>query len=146
MKKTADKPTTDRRKVSVTERNLLVADGLSKKLANIRKELQAQLPVAAMQCSGAPVKQLLTGLKPEVAAELNQARKLVDSRINQIMHSFPEGKKNRLFGFRFGTVDDIKNMSIKSAFKTLGMDDNLVNIKLIAKLNYHGNAVKGPGL
>lgn len=105
----------------------------------MRKRLQPDLPVEAGPLPG---KQLLAGLKPEVATELNKARKLIDDRINEIMCSFPEGKKNRLFGFRFGSVDALKTMNIKAAFKTLGIDDNLVKMKLIAALDCHGKDVK----
>ena len=140
MKKIADKPGADRQKVSVAERSLLVAPGQSKKLAEIRKRLQPETPV---EVAPSPGKQLLTGLKPEVATELDKARTLIDDHINHIMRSFPEGKKNRLFGFRFGSVDAVKAMPIKSAFKALGIDDNLVKMKLIAALDWHGNDVKG---
>jgi hypothetical protein len=138
MKKISDMPA-DRQKVSVTERNLLVAHGQSKKLADMRKRLQPELKVAAVQL---PEKQLSPGLKPEVAIELNKARALIDDRIAQIMHSFPEGKKNRLFGFRFGSVDAVKAMGIKVAFKALGIDDHPVKMKLVAETDYHGNPVK----
>ncbi|HEY8158221.1 MAG TPA: hypothetical protein VIF10_05895 [Methylobacter sp.] len=140
MKKISEMPAADRQKVSVTERNLLVAHGQSKKLADIRKRLQPELKAAAVQL---PEKQLFPGLKPEAATELNKARTLIDDRIAQIMHSFPEGKKNKLFGFRFGSVDAVKAMGIKAAFKTLGIDDHLVKMKLVAETDYHGNLVKG---
>jgi CO dehydrogenase/acetyl-CoA synthase alpha subunit len=143
MKKISDRPEADRQRVSITERSLLIAHGQSKKLADIRKRLQPDLPVEAMQHNSVPKKRLLTGLKPEVAEELNKAISLIDDSINRIMRSFPEGKKNRLFGFRFGSVDAVKAMSIKAAFKTLGIDDNAVKMKLIAELNYHGDEVKG---
>jgi hypothetical protein len=139
MKKISDTPE-DRQKVSVTERNLLVAHGQSKKLADMRKRLRPELKVAAVQL---PEKQLFTGLKPEVAIEQNKARALIDDRIAQIMHSFPEGKKNRLFAFRFGSVDAIKAMGIKAAFKALGIADHPVKMKLVAETDYHGNPVKG---
>lgn len=139
MKKVLDNPGADRPKVSVTERNMLVAHGQSKKLAEIRNRLQPDLPIEAAPL---PDKQRLTGLKPEVSSELNKARTLIDERISQIMRSFPEGKKNRLFGFRFGSVDAVKAMPIKSAFKTLSIDDNLVKMKLIAALDFDGNEVE----
>ncbi len=139
MKKTSDNPATSRQRVSVTERSLLVVHGQSKKLADIRKRLQPDLPVEVVPLPG---KQLLNSLKPEIATELNKARELINDRIDQIMRSFPEGKKNRLFGFRFGSVDTVKTMSIKTAFKTLGIDDNLVKMKLIADMDFHGNEVK----
>lgn len=143
MGKTFDKPGADRQKVSVAERSLLVAHGQSKKLADIRKKLQPDLPVEVVSRNSAPDRQLFTGLKPEVAAELNKARNLIDDSINQIMRSFPEGKKNRLFRFRFGSVDAVKTMSIKAAFKTLGIDDNLIKMKLLAEMDFHGNKLKG---
>lgn len=120
----------DKPKVSVTERSLLVAPGQSKKLAEIRKSLQPELPVAALSL---PDKQ--SGLKSELATELGKASKLIDKRINEIMSSFPEGKKKRLFSYRFGSVDEIKAMPIKAAFKTLAIDEQLVKMKLVAELN-----------
>jgi hypothetical protein len=144
MKKISDRPEAERQRVNVTERSLLVAHGQSKKLEGIRKRLQPDLPVEAMQRNSAPKKQLLTGLKPEVAEELSKAMSLIDDSINRIMRSFPEGKKNRLFGFRFGSVDAVKAMSIKASFKALSINDNLVKMKLIAELSYHGNEVKEP--
>jgi len=140
MKKISDISAATRQKVSVSERNLLVAPGQSKKLADIRKRLQPDLTVAAAQL---PEKHPFPGLKPEAAAELNKARTLIDDRIAKIMLSFPEGKKNRLFGFRYGSVDAVKAMGIKAAFKLLGIDDNLVKMKLIAETDFHGNPVKG---
>ena len=140
MKKISDIPATDRQKVNVSERNPLVAHGQSKKLADMRKRRQPELTAVPVQLSR---KQLLSGLTPEVATELNKARTLIDDRIEQIMHSFPEGKKNRLFGFRFGSIDAVKAMGIKAAFKTLGIDDHLVKMKLVAETDFHGNPVKG---
>lgn len=141
MKKMSDQPE-ERQRVSVTERSLLIAHGQSKKLADIRKRLQPDLPVEAKPHNSVPKKQLFTGLKPEVAEELSKAISLIDDAINRIMRSFPEGKKNKLFSFRFGSVDAVKAMSIKDAFKTLGIDSHSVKMKLIAELNYHGNEVK----
>jgi len=142
MKKVFDRSTTDRQKVSVSERNLLVAPGQSKKLAEIRKRLHPELKAAAVQLPEKP-QQLFPGLKPEAATELNKARTLIDDRIAQIMHSFPEGKKNKLFRFRYGSIDAVKAMGIKAAFKTLGIDDNLVKMKLIAETDFHGNPIEG---
>lgn len=139
MKKMSDNSTTNRPKVNITERSLLVAHGQSKKLADIRNRLQPDVPV---EVSPLPDEPLLTGLKSEVAMELNKARTLIDERINQIMRDFPQGKKNRLFGFRFGSVDAIKALPIKSAFKTLAIDQHLVKMNLIADLDFYGHEVK----
>lgn len=127
-----------RYQINVTERSLLVSPGQSKKLADIRKMFQADVPVETLRL---PEQHLLTGLKPEVATELNKARKLIDDRIDEIMRSFPEGKKNRLFGFRFGSVAAVKAVSIKNAFKTLAIDNHQVKMKLLADLDYHGNDI-----
>jgi hypothetical protein len=132
MNNKSDKPASGRQKISVTECNPLVAHGQSKKLANIRKRFQPDLPV---ETGLLPDKQLLAGLKPEVATELDKARRLIAERIDHIMRSFPDGKKNRLFGFRFGPVDAIPAMTIKAAFKLLVIDDHLVNMKLIAEIH-----------
>lgn len=140
MEKTSDNPGADRHKVNVIERSLLVAHGQSKKLADIRKKSQPESPVVAARSSE---QQLSTGLKAEVVTELNKARTLIDGSINQIMRSFPEGKKNRLFRFRFGSVAAVKSMPIKAAFKALGIDDSLVKMKLIAEMDFDGNKVKG---
>jgi len=43
---------------------------------------------------------------------------------------------------RFGSVDALKTMTIKAAFKTLGIDDNLVKMKLIAALDFQVKDVK----
>lgn len=138
MTESADKSGANRPKVSVSERGLLVAHGQSQKLAAIRNRLQPTTPVEALPLAA---KALLPGLKPEVETELDKARTLLDQRIEHIMRSFPEGKKNRLFGFRYGSVAAIKAMPIKTAFKTLGMSDDLVNMRLVAELDCHGRAV-----
>jgi hypothetical protein len=130
----------DRNKVSVTERRLLVAPGQSKKLAAIRNKFQTSVPVET--CCVSKV-QALTGLKPEVATELNQARQLIDTRITEIMCSFPEGKKNRLFAFKFGSVAALKARPIKNTFIALGLDDHAIKMKLLADLDWHGNKVVG---
>lgn len=137
MAGTADKPGAKRPKANVSERGLLVAPGQSQKLAAIRNRLQ---PVAVEALPVAP-KLPMPGLKPEIATEVDKARTLIEQRIGQIMRSFPEGKKNRLFAFRFGSVAAIKAMPIKTAFKTLGMADDCVNMRLVAELDCHGRAV-----
>jgi len=126
--------------VSVTERGLLVAPGQSKKLAEIRKKVQ---PLVAAENVSLSEKEIFAGLKPELATELKSARKIIDDRINEILSSFPEGKRNKLFSFRFGSIDAIKSMNIKAAFKKLGIDENSAKMKLIAELDYHGNQLKG---
>lgn len=135
MEKVPDKEKSNRLKVPINERELIVAPGKSKKLAAMANKLQ---PVVVEDLP-LPDTDALSGLKPEIAKELAQARKLIIDSINAIMDSYPAGKRKRLFSFRFGSVDAIKAMNIKAAFKVLGIDNNRVNMRLIAGLDFYGN-------
>ncbi|MBF6649626.1 hypothetical protein [Methylobacter sp. BlB1] len=121
--------------VAANELGLVLQPGGSKKLAEIRRKVKTNLP---------PVEpanvdhEIPADLKPEIAAELKKARKLVDERIAAIMSRFPAGKQNKMFGFRYGSVDVIKRMAMNAAFKRLGMPDNQVRMRLIAGLDYYG--------
>jgi hypothetical protein len=127
--------------VAANELGLVLQPGGSKKLAELRRKVQTNLP---------PVEpanvdhEMPAGLKPEVAAELKKARGLIDERIAAIMSRFPAGKQNKMFSFRYGSVDAIKRMDMNAAFKRLGMPDNQVRMRLIAGLDYYGN-VAGAG-
>jgi hypothetical protein len=122
--------------VAAKEMGLVLQPGGSKKLAEIRRKAQKNLPTV----EPANVDhEMPAGLKPEVAAELRKARRLVDERIAEIMSRFSAGKQNKMFGFRYGSVDAIKRMAMNAAFKRLGMPDNQVRMRLIAGLDYYGN-------
>jgi hypothetical protein len=141
MDKKQNDPESSKPAVAANELGLVLQPGGSKKLAEIRRKSQAS------QTNLSPVEQadtdheILAGLKPEVAAELKKARRLIDERIAAIMGRFPAGKQNKMFGFRYGSVDVIKRMDMNAAFKRLGMPDNQVRMRLIAGLDYYGNAV-----
>lgn len=126
-----DKPA--KPKICVTEHRVLVAPGQSKKLAAIRQKQQAEAPVAAQ-----PAEPLPSGLNPELV----KARKLIDERLKQMLSAYPEGKQNRLFKIRFGcSIEQLKAGNIKTAFKKLELDEQAVNMKLIAGLDFDGNKV-----
>jgi hypothetical protein len=127
--------------VAANELGLVLQPGGSKKLAEIRRKVQTNLP--PVEPANAD-HEMPAGLKPEVAAELRKARRLVDERIAEIMSRFPAGKQNKMFSFRYGSVDAIKRMAMNAAFKRLGMPDNQVRMRLIAGLDYYGN-VAGAG-
>ncbi|WAK03272.1 hypothetical protein [Methylobacter sp. YRD-M1] len=127
--------------VGVKELGMVLQSGGSKKLAEIRRKVQTNLP--PVEPANAD-HEISAGLKPEVAAELKKARKLIDERIAAIMGRFPTGKQNKMFSFRYGSVDAIKRMDMNAAFKRLGMPDNQVRMRLIAGLDYYGN-VAGAG-
>lgn len=128
MKKTSNPP-----KVSINEHRVLVSPSKSKKLAAMANKLAVDLSVKSIP----PV----SGLKPELEIELQQARVLIDVRINDIMNSFPQGKREKLFGFRFGSVAAIKSLAITAAFKRLDITHHHVNTRLLVSLNYHGDSV-----
>lgn len=106
---------TKRPKVSVTEHRVLV--GQSQKLAALvnKKTEQTSKP-----------------LKPVSEAEqtLNQAKALIDARIQEIMRQYPEGKKQSLFKLRYGcSVESIYAMDLNAAFKLLDLDAKHLNLR-----------------
>ena len=138
-KKTPDKQNCARQKVQVCERGMLVEPGKSKRLASMRKQTQNLVPVEPVLHTDE--KDVVVGLKSEVASELNKARGLISEKIKVIMYSYPPGKQNKLFSFRYGSVDKIKSKPIKDAFKLLDIDNNRVKMKLLAGLDYYGNDI-----
>jgi hypothetical protein len=139
MDKKQNNPESNRPTAAIQEMGLVLRPGGSKKLAEIRRKAQTG------QTSPPPVEPAHTDheipkdLKPDVAAELKKARRLIDARIAEIMSRFPAGKQNKLFGFRYGSADAIKRMAMNDAFKRLGMPDNQVRMRLVAGLDYYGN-------
>jgi hypothetical protein len=119
---------TGRSKVSVIEHRVLVDISKSKKLAALANKTVTPTPI---------VKALVS----ESDTALQQARQLIDRRIQEIMNSFPEGKRNKLFTFRFGSVAAIQALEIETAFKKLAIDSHNLNMRLLASLNYHGDKV-----
>lgn len=132
-----DKPDGDRQKVQVRESGLLVEPGKSQRLAAMRKKTQDLLPPE--HALRTLEKETVAGLKPEVAAELIKARGLINDKIRAIMNSYPPGRQNKLFGFRFGSVDEIKSMPVKAAFKLLDIDNTRTKMKLLVGLDYYGD-------
>lgn len=122
-------PQTTRSKVSVTEHRVLVDISKSKKLAALTNKTVAPPP------------SIVKTLASESDTALQQARQLIDMRIQEIMSSFPEGKRNKLFTFRFGSVSAIQALEIETAFKKLAIDSHNLNMRLLASLNYHGDKI-----
>lgn len=122
---------------SVQEIGLVLQPGGSKKLAEIRRKVQTNLPpVEATDADH----EIPADLKAEAATELKIARKLIDEKIADIMRHFPAGRQNKLFSFRYGSAESIKRMAMNDAFKRLGLAHNQVKMRLIAGLDYYGNA------
>jgi len=137
MQTTPDSPDREHQKVQVRVSQLLVEPGKSKRLAAMHKKTHDLLPPE--HALRTLEKETVASLKPEVAAELNKARELINDKIRVIMNSYPPGRQNKLFSFRFGSVDEIKSTPVKEAFNRLGIDKNQVKMKLLAGLDYYGN-------
>jgi hypothetical protein len=143
MDKKQNNSESSRPAASVQEIGLVLQPGGSKKLAELRRKAQTNPPppVDAAHTSH----EIPADLKAEVAAELKKARRLIDEKIADIMSRFPAGKQNKLFSFRYGSVDAIKRMDLNDAFKRLGIAHNQVNMRLIAGLDYYGDAAGNRG-
>jgi hypothetical protein len=125
MEKTPARP-----KVSIHEHRLLIDSSKSKKLAAMANKSPAVLPRSSK-----------TKIVPDCQSELQHAQQLIDARIHDIMNSFPQGRRNKLFSFRFGSIAAIHALEIKAAFKLLSIDSHNLNMRLLASLNYHGDTL-----
>jgi hypothetical protein len=79
-----------------------------------------------------------SGLDKEISGLLTEAQKQINTKIDEIMASYPPVKKNKMFTLRYGSPESIKQMAIKTIFTHLG----LVKPKkfaLIESLDYFGN-------
>lgn len=125
-------PKSERPKVSINEYRLLVPTSKSKKLAAIANKRATTAPPSSTK-SVANV----SGLKSELDIELERVQTLIDARIDEIMNSFPQGKRNRLFRFRYGSVAEIKLLTITAALQRLDIH-HPVKTRLLENLNYYG--------
>jgi len=140
MKKAPGKLKPERQKVQLNECSLLVPVGKSKKLAAMRSKIQTAAAAPVVQPAN---RAMNSDLSREAAAELNIAQRLIDETCAEIMSRFPQGKQRSLFNIRFGSEDALKTMTIQTAFKTLGINQQSVKMRLIAGLDYYGNKVSG---
>ncbi|MSP27660.1 MAG: hypothetical protein EXR80_04250 [Methylococcales bacterium] len=125
-------------KVSVNEHRLLVSPNKSKKLAEMANKLPVDLSVNTLPASELKA---VSGLKSEFDIELQQACGLIDKRINEIINSFPQGKRANLFSLRFGSVAAIKSLAITAAFHKLAIHAPHINLRVLKSVNYHGDTV-----
>ena len=129
-------------KLQVSSQGLLLSEGSNKRLAEIRKKFHA--PVAASSEQRLPLtdQPLIPGLPKEIKVELEQARKAINDKISRLMDHFPHGKKHKMFTIRFGPVEQIPAMSIRKAFRLLGINGKSLKMSLIGDLDYCGNNIK----
>lgn len=128
-------PKSDRPKIDVNEHSLLVPTSKSKKLAAIANKRATIAPPS-------PTKPIASSssLKSELEIELARVQMLIDRRIDEIMNSFPQGKRNSLFRFRYGSVAEIKSLAITVALQRLALH-HPVKTRLLENLNYYGDTV-----
>jgi hypothetical protein len=129
----------ERESAAISESSILVPLAKSKKLAALRQQSQAQqtLEKNPVQSAKTPP----SGLNKEVNGLLKAAQEQINAKINEIMASYPPGKKNKMFSLRYGSPESIKQMAMKAIFTHLG----LVKPKkfaLIESLDYFGNVTQ----
>jgi hypothetical protein len=121
-----------RPKVNIQEHRPLVDVRNSKKLAALVNK------AAVLPDKSKPV--VVLTLKSDSQLELQQARNLINARIDELMNRLPVGKRTKLFAVRFGSVEKIYALEIKVAFQRLGINVPL-RWHLLAQRNCHGELV-----
>lgn len=127
-----------RLKVTVNEHRTLLGRNKSKRLSQMAGRSGRGIPDSPSPCK----KNSLHGTSDELAIQLANAREKIDCKINELMNRLPEGKKNKLFRLRYGTVDGIRRVTISKAFQRLGIDANDVKLGMLAGMNYFGQIEK----
>jgi len=130
-----ENPPSNRTKVTVQEAHLLVSPAQSSKLAALRDRARG-VEVAPVVIPANPIN---TALSDDVAAELRKARRLIDGRCAVIMGNYPKAKQNKLFSLRFGPIEELKKLPVSVIFKRLDLDSQLLDQRLLGKLDYHGH-------
>jgi hypothetical protein len=116
--------------------SLLVPLAKSKKLAALGKQSQAQQTIEKSPVQSAEIPP--SGLNKELSGLLKATQDQINAKIDEIMASYPPGKKNKMFTLRYGSPESIKEMAMKAIFTHLG----LVKPKkfaFIENLDYFGN-------
>ncbi len=120
---------------TISESSLLVPLGKSKKLATLRQQLQAQQTIEKSPVLSDEIPS--SGQNNEVNKLFKAAQEQINAKIDEIMASYPPGKKNKMFSLRYGSPQCIKQMTMKGIFTHL----SLVKPKkfaLIESLDYFG--------
>ena len=121
--------------VAISESRLLVPLAKSNKLAAIRKQSQSLQPIEKNPAQSDEIRS--SGLTKEVNGLLKEAREQINAKIDEIIASYPSGKKNKMFTLRYASPESIKQMNMKAIFTHL----DIVKPKkfaLIESLDYFG--------
>lgn len=123
----------DEQSVAISESSLLVPLAKSKKLAAIRKQSQA---LQTIERNPIPSNEIpSSGLNKDVDGLLKEAREQINTKIDEIMGSYPPGKKNKMFTLRYGSPESIKQMNMKAIFIHLAISKPK-KFTLIESLDY----------
>ena len=120
----------------ISESSLLVPLAKSKKLAALRAQSQALQTIGKNPMQRDVIQS--SGQNKEVNGLLKAAQAQINTKIDELMASYPPGKQNKMFTLRYGSPESIKQMAMKAIFTQLG----LVKPKkfaLIENLDYFGN-------
>jgi len=109
---------TEKSRVKIQEAGLVVGLGKSKRLAAMRQAIESKVNVEPIKSK---VKPNLN--KNEMA--IQQARELITQKIAEIKATYPQGRQNKLFALRYGSVDKLNQMSLKQLFTLLKMTEHL---------------------
>jgi hypothetical protein len=127
----------DEKSIVISESSLLVPLTKSKKLATIRKQSLQSIeknPVQNEEISS-------SGLNKEVSALFKEAREQINAKIDELMASYPPSKRNKMFTLRYGSPENIKQMTMKAIFTRLAIVKPK-KFALIESLDYFGNDTK----
>jgi hypothetical protein len=122
--------------IAISKSSLLVPLAKSKKLSTIRKQSQTQQMIEKNPAQ--TDKLISSGLNKEANGLLKEAREQINAKIDELMASYPTGKKIKLFTLRYGSTESNKQMDMKAIFTHL----HIVKPKgfaLIESLDYFGN-------
>jgi hypothetical protein len=122
--------------VAISETSLLVPLAKSKKLAAIRNRSQSLQTIEKNPVRSDEIPS--SGLNKEVKGILKEAQEQINAKIDELMSSYPPGKKNKMFALKYGSPESIKQMTMKAIFTHLNrVKPN--KFTLIESLDYFGN-------
>ena len=126
----------DKKSMALPESSLLVPLTNSKKLTAIRKQSQALQTIEKKPVRSHQIR--FSGQYKEAGELLTEAQEQINAKINELMASYPQGRKNKMFAIKYGSPESIKQMTIKAIFTRLAMlkPPKFVPIE---SLDYFGN-------
>jgi hypothetical protein len=126
-------------KISHDADSLLVPLTKSKKLAAIRARTLTKQSNTKINFENNSLRS--PTFNKERKTLLEAARNQINTRINEILTSYPPGKQNRMFTIRYGSPESIKQMNLNVIFSRLKIAKPK-NFALIENLDYFGNVVE----